>query len=164
LDAAHGLFGEQEYFSTKVDDIAIRARVSSATIYAGSGVKQGLLNTLMDIWSSAAIVSSTLDRVEELDANLRTDAATCVRRSAASLAEGTARYRQALMAIARRLADLDALREGMDVEQAVDVLWFHFGYSGLFTLRDENGWSYERAERWLGAQANWVLLRNHPLC
>jgi AcrR family transcriptional regulator len=42
LDAAHGLFGEQEYFSTKVDTIAIRARVSSATIYAGSGVKQGL--------------------------------------------------------------------------------------------------------------------------
>jgi AcrR family transcriptional regulator len=77
LDAAHGLFGEQEYFSTKVDDIAIRARVSSATIYAGSGGKQGLLNTLMDIWSSTAIVSSTLDRVEELDANLRTVAATC---------------------------------------------------------------------------------------
>jgi hypothetical protein len=47
----------------------------------------------------------------------------------------------------------------MDVEQAVGVLWFYFGYSGLFTLRDENGWSYERAERWLGAQANWALLR-----
>jgi hypothetical protein len=66
--------------------------------------------------------------------------------------------------LARRLADLHALRDGMDVEQAVDVLWFYFGYSGLFTLRDENGWSYERGERWLGAQANWALLRNHPLC
>jgi len=50
------------------------------------------------------------------------------------------------VAIARRLADLHALCDGMDVEQAVDVLWFYFGYSGLFTLRDENGWSYERAE------------------
>ena len=83
---------------------------------------------------------------------------------AASLTDGTARYRRALVAIARRLADLRALRDGMDVEQAVDVLWFYFGYSGLFTLRDENGWSYERGERWLGAQANWALLRNHPLC
>jgi hypothetical protein len=37
-----------------------------------------------------------------------------------------------------------ALRDGMDVKQvsskAVDVLWFYFGYSGLFTLRDEYGW------------------------
>ena len=66
--------------------------------------------------------------------------------------------------LARRLADLHALRDGMDVEQAVDVLWFYFGYSGLFTLHDENGWRHERGERWLGAQANWALLRNHPLC
>ena len=65
--------------------------------------------------------------------------------------------------LARRLADLHALRDGMDVEQAVDVLWFYFDYSGLFTLRDENGWRYERGERWLGAQANWALLRNHRL-
>ena len=57
-------------------------------------------------------------------------------RSAASLTDGTARYRRALVAIARRLADLHALRDGMDVEQAVDVLWFYFGYSGLFTLRE----------------------------
>ena len=55
---------------------------------------------------------------------------------AASLTDGTARYRRALVAIARRLADLHALRDGMDVEQAVDVLWFYFGYSGLFTLRE----------------------------
>ena len=41
--------------------------------------------------------------------------------------------------LARRLADLHALRDGMDVEQAVDVLWFYFDYSGLFTLHDENG-------------------------
>jgi transposase len=55
---------------------------------------------------------------------------------AASLTDGTARYRRALVAIARRLADLHALRDGMDVEQAVDVLWFYFGYSSLFTLRE----------------------------
>jgi hypothetical protein len=139
----------------------------------------------MDIWSRAPIVSTTLDR-DDLDdpaAILRTVAATCrnMREEfgdimrvllataphdkpvAASLNDGTARYRRALVTIARRLADLHALRGGRDVEQAVDVLWFYFGYSGLFTLRDENGWSYDRAERWLGAQANWALLRNNPL-
>jgi hypothetical protein len=40
--------------------------------------------------------------------------------------------------------DLGALREELDLNQAVDVFWFYFGYSGLFTLHDENGWSYER--------------------
>jgi AcrR family transcriptional regulator len=79
LDAARGLFSEQRYFSTKVDDIAMRARVSTPTIYAVSGSKQGLLNTLMDIWTRAPIVSTTLDRVDLDDpaAILRTVAATC---------------------------------------------------------------------------------------
>jgi hypothetical protein len=42
-------FSEQGYSSTKIDDIATRGRVCCATIYAVSGGKQGLLNTLMDI-------------------------------------------------------------------------------------------------------------------
>ena len=172
LDAARGLFSEQRYFSTKIDDIARRARVSALTIYAVSGSKQGLLNTLMDIWSRAPIVSTTLDRVDLDDpaAILRTVAATCrnMREEFGDIMRvllATAPHDKPVAAsLTRRLADLHALRDGMDVEQAVDVLWFYFGYSGLFTLRDENGWSYERAERWLGAQANWALLRNHPLC
>jgi hypothetical protein len=28
--------------------------------------------------------------------------------------------------------DLGALREEFDLNQAVDVFWFYFGYSGLF--------------------------------
>jgi hypothetical protein len=39
------------------------------------------------------------------------------------------------------------------------VFWFYFGYSGLFTLHDENGWSYERAEQWLCREASRALLR-----
>jgi hypothetical protein len=45
----------------------------------------------------------------------------------------TARYCKALVRIGRHLANLGALRKTMDVNQAVDVLWFYFGYSGLFT-------------------------------
>ncbi len=76
---------------------------------------------------------------------------------AASLTDGTARYRRALVATARRLADLH-------VEQAVDVLWFYFGYSGLFTLRER-----ERLElRTRGTMARRTSelgsTSNHPLC
>jgi hypothetical protein len=51
------------------------------------------------------------------------------------------------------------LRQGLDADQAVDVLWFYFGYSVLFTLHDENGWSYARAEEWLCQEASRALLR-----
>ena len=71
-----------------------------------------------------------------------------------SLAIVTTRYRNAFVPIARRLEELD-------LNQAVDVLWFYFGYSGLFTLHDENGWSYERAEHWLCREANRALLRDY---
>ena len=58
---------------------------------------------------------------------------------AGSLATATVRYRKAFVPIAERLMSLGALREGMNVDHAVDVLWFYFGYSGFFTLHDENG-------------------------
>ena len=41
--AARELFSKQGFFSTKVDEIAARARVSPATVYAASGGKHDLL-------------------------------------------------------------------------------------------------------------------------
>ncbi|SRR5229473_3517369 len=79
------------------------------------------------------------------------------------LAVATTRYRDAFVPIARRFMDLGALREELDLNQAVDVFWFYFGYSGLFTLHDENGWSYERAEHWLCREASRALLRDCSL-
>jgi AcrR family transcriptional regulator len=183
VGAARRLFSERGYFATKVDDIAASARVAPATVYAVSGGKQGLLRTLMETVTTDPIVETTIGRVEELDdpaAILRLVAATVrnmreefgdilrVLLNTAphdkavfeSLAIATTRYRQAFAPIARRLMDLGALREDLDLNEAVDVFWFYFGYSGLFTLHDENGWSYERAERWLCGEASRALLRD----
>ena len=77
---------------------------------------------------------------------------------AEQLRSATNVYRDAFVPIAQRLSDLGALRPDLDVEQAVDLLWFYFGYSSLFTLHDDNGWSYERAEQWLAEQACRTLL------
>jgi hypothetical protein len=74
------------------------------------------------------------------------------------LREATAVYRTALEPVAGQLAKLGALRPGIDTTHAVDVLWFYFGYSSYFTLHDDNGWSYERAEHWLADQACRELL------
>jgi len=182
VDAARQLFSERGYFSTKVDEIAALARVSPATVYAVSDGKQGLLRTLMDTWTTAPVVETTIRGVDELhdpEAIVRLVAATCcgMRKEygdiihlilntaphdsgvAAALATATQRYRQALIRIARRLADLGALRKGMDLSEAVDILWFYFGYSALFTLVEDNGWSYELAEEWLCHAASRALLR-----
>ena len=183
LDAARKLFAERGYFATKVDDIAALARVAPATVYAVSGGKQGLLNALIDVWSLDPIVKASLDRVEKLNDPAETlrFVASVVRQMreefgdimrvllntaphdpavAKSLAAGTARYRDAFRQLAQRLQRLNAFREGMDPTTALDVLWFYLGYSGLFVLHDDNGWSYDRAEQWLYEECSRALLRS----
>ncbi|MBV8650008.1 MAG: TetR/AcrR family transcriptional regulator, partial [Alphaproteobacteria bacterium] len=182
LRAARQLFSEQGYFATKVDEIALLARVAPATVYMVSGGKHGLLRTLMETGVTDPIVAATLASIDKMDdpgAIIRLVAASCRRMReqygdimrvmlttaphdqvvAEALAVSTARYRQAFLPIARRLAALGALHEDLDIDQAVDVFWFYFGYSGLFTLHDENGWTYERAEQWLCNEAGRALLR-----
>ena len=80
--------------------------------------------------------------------------------TAGNLQVATDRWRAGLKAAANRLADLGGLKSGLTVEDATDVLWFYFGYSGFFTLMDDNGWSPERAEKWLREMAAFALLRD----
>jgi AcrR family transcriptional regulator len=181
IDAARRLFSENGYFATKVDDIAVDARVSPATVYTIGG-KQGLLRMLVDRWSAAPEVDETQRRLEEiasapeilrvvatLTRQMREDYGDIMRvvlttaphdtMAAEGLAVATKRYRDGTMVAARRLAELGALREGLDADEALDILWFYFGYSGFFTLVDDNGWSYSRAEQWLLNAATRDLLK-----
>jgi AcrR family transcriptional regulator len=172
VEAARHLFREKGYFATTVNEIAAEARVSPATVYAVNGGKQGLLRTLIDEWSAAPIVAGAIEHIENLDDPielLRYDAALTRQMredygdimrvvigaaphdetAAEGLALGTARYRAGHAVVARRLADLGALRDGMNADAALDILWFYLGYAGFFTLVDDNGWSYPHAEEWL---------------
>ena len=181
--AARRLFSERGYFATKVDDIAALARVAPVTVYTVTGGKHELLRTLIETWTTAPIIEATLRGIQEQDnpaAILRLVAAAArnMREEfgdimqvilvtaphdqdvSESLSGATTRYRQAFVPIAQRLMDLDALRDGLDLTQAVDVLWFYFGYWGLFTLHNENAWTYENAEQWLRNAASQALLRN----
>jgi AcrR family transcriptional regulator len=180
VDAARLLFARQGFFATTVEDIAKQARVAPATVYAVGGGKQGLIVTLVDLWSQAPIVARSLRHQAELtDANeiLRNAAATVrsmredygdIMRVVLATAphhdtvgEGlraaTERYRDAITALATRLNEVGGLHPDMTIEQATDVLWFYFGYSGYFTLVDDNGWTFDRAERWLVEQASAAL-------
>jgi AcrR family transcriptional regulator len=181
LDAARKLFAERGYFATKVDDIAAEARVAPATVYAVTGGKRGLLDELIRIWTTDPIVEATITHIggssdpvaiiRELSSAARKmreqfadvmrlllTTAPHDREVAAQLDSATRVYKNALVPFAQRLSDLGALRADLDVAQAVDVLWFYFGYWSLFTLHDDNGWSYDRAEQWLADQACRALL------
>ena len=181
VDTARRLFAERGYFATRVEDIATEARVAPATVYAVTGGKQGLLIELITTWTSDPIVAATISHirasrdptgvVREVAAasrQMREQFADIMRVMlttaphdavvAAQMEKATSVYRAAFVPVAEQLDKLRALRRGIDVAQAVDVLWFYFGYGSYFTLHDENGWSYERAEHWLADQACRELL------
>jgi AcrR family transcriptional regulator len=181
VDAARTLFAERGYFATKVDDIAAAARVAPATVYAVTGGKQNLLNILITAWTTDPIVEQTLSNVDTAPDSvaiirevasasrtmreayvdvIRVMLATAPHDRAVAEQEraATAIYRAALAPIAERLVRLGDLRPELQVADAVDLLWFYFGYSSYFTLHDDNGWSYERAEHWLADQAITALL------
>ena len=61
VTAARELFGEAGYSRTTVQQIARRARVSPATVYAQCGGKQGLLKTLMDEWTAGPLVREIIE-------------------------------------------------------------------------------------------------------
>ncbi len=181
IDAARRLFAERGYFATKVDDIAAEARVAPATVYAVTGGKQNLLDILITAWTTDPIVEQTLSHIDT-----STDSVAIVREVASASRTmreayvdvirvmlttaphdeavarqeraATAIYRAALAPIAERLVQLGDLRPGIHAAEAVDLLWFYFGYSSYFTLHDDNGWSYDRAEHWLAGQAIAALL------
>jgi AcrR family transcriptional regulator len=182
IDAARKLFSEQGYFATTVDQIASLAEVAPATVYSSAGGKQGLLSEMIRLWQTDPLVGATMDEVRQSSdprdvINRLSSAARQIRERwadviaillttaphdagvASQLIAPTQYYRECIAEIAQRAADLGGLRDGVDVAEATDVLWFYFGYSALFTLHQENGWDYDRAEHWLARQARQELLR-----
>ncbi|MFC4563637.1 hypothetical protein ACFO4E_17360 [Nocardiopsis mangrovi] len=69
-------------------------------------------------------------------------------------------YVHALARVADRLAELDALRAGAGRAEAVDVLLFYLGPHAWLTLVGERGWSFDRAQAWIGRSACRALLKD----
>src|SRR5262245_65450611 len=67
VTAARQLFGEAGYSGTTVQQIARRARVSPATVYAQCGGKNGLLRTLMDAWTAGPLVREIIEACAAAD-------------------------------------------------------------------------------------------------
>ncbi|WP_433189348.1 TetR/AcrR family transcriptional regulator [Actinoallomurus sp. CA-150999] len=181
LDVARDLFVQKGYFATKVEEIARGARVAPATVYAVGGGKHGLLRTLIESGTTASDIPRILARIESIEepqelvhfivhaTRVKFEEWSGLMRQVAAAAPqepsvreiqqiAHASMRRGLSLTARRLAEMDALREGVDVSRATDLLWLHLCNSAYFIRTDDLGWSLEESETWLREALSAALL------
>ena len=182
IAAARQLFAENGFFQTKVEQIAKLSRVSPATVYAQCGGKQGLLRLLMDIWTQSQVVDESYQEslagadavllLQTLSAaylqitkqwgdviRVVIDVAPHDVESAAVLATAQKRHNHNLTGICRHLEDIGALRDDVDARLATRTITYYYGIDGLLRTRDVFGWSLERSNQWLLANASAAVLR-----
>ena len=181
LAAARELFAEHGYAATALSDIAELAGVSVPTLYSSVGSKATIArslveftNELADIPENDQIQQAATTATEIIRANVHLVrmlnerngdimraliSAAAVEAEVVPTVEAGRRYhREGEYIIARRLADMRALRPGLSADDAGAIIttlalpeiWTQF------TLVE--GWSYDKIEDWLAATLIRLLL------
>jgi AcrR family transcriptional regulator len=178
LDAARDLFITQGYGATTIDQIAARAGVSKPTVFTAVGNKQTVLSAVRDVAMAgddakvavaerplAQRIRSEPDqrRALELIGQLLTEMGgryakiDAVLRGAAHSGEPELRElyltgeEQRLIGArmwVSALAEKGPLRQGLDTDQAVDVMWLYMSPDLYHKLVHVRGWTPERYQRW----------------
>jgi AcrR family transcriptional regulator len=189
LGAAQRLFERQGYAATTMTAIATEAGVALKTVYLAfetkSGVVRALWNQLLrgdEGETPVAERSWYREVVEEPDPqrqlrlNARNSRAAKTRiagglkviREAAPVDPDTGALWERIQTefhanqrvIVERLAERKALRRGLDVDRATDILWTLNHPDVWQLLVGERGWTPEQYEQWLGDTTCSQLLRN----
>jgi AcrR family transcriptional regulator len=188
LEAAQALFGEQGYAATTMAAVAAEAGVSLKTVYLVFETKSGLLGALWgtllrgeaDVpvaaqpWYQQVIDERDPKRRLRLNArNSRRVKARIgrllqvIRDAAPTEPDAHALWtlietdfydnqRQIVLSLQRD----KALRRGLDVTRATDILWTLNHPDVWHLLVDERGWTHDRYERWFADTACTQLLRS----
>ena len=188
LDAAGRLFAEQGYPATTMGAIAAEAGVALKTVYVAFETKDGVLRALWnrtlrgdddDIpvgeqdWYRETLAEPDPER--RLRLNARNSArgkervgvvAQVIRAAAPSDPEIAAlwariqsEYRENQQAIVAGIDAKGALRPGLDVARATDILWTLNNPDVWHLLVGLRGWTAAEYERWCGDAAVTQLLR-----
>ncbi|MEU9271486.1 helix-turn-helix domain-containing protein [Streptomyces sp. NPDC048251] len=183
VKAARKLYADPGYAQTTVEKIAREARVSPATIYAQCGGKEGLLRTLMDIWTTSPTVARIISdsaaqstgraKLEALAEGYAAHAAEAgdimriVERAGPSspaaqefLDIADQRHIEALEMIVEGIADNGDLAEGLTVQDAARIIFFHFRNPQFVLAVDTFGWGVDRAKRWLVDRVAAAILKD----
>lgn len=179
-EAGAELFEQFGFSRTTVEQIAERADVSPATVYAIAGGKAGVLTALVDEFHDASVevdVESLLaacTRAEEVITVLGTtcaDAGSNYHRTLhimfnaapndasaqAALTRAEGWFRPIVQRFAERLVEL---REDAAVQpiEAAEILWFFFGWGAWETVRRDYDWTMEQRRDWLIKLARAALI------
>ena len=186
LGAARRLFASQGYAATSVKDIAGEAGVSVQTVYDSIGSKADLVRRLNDLIDSEARVFEivmtlptetepvavarvpariTRRIIERCSDILRTglEAARAEPDLAYVIEEGGRRHRAGALAVAERLAALNALDPQLSVEQAATTIAAVADFRVALLLIDDHGLDFDAVEAWIAATTGRaVLARDVP--
>lgn len=189
LEAARRLFERDGYATTSMAAVAAEAGVSLKTVYLAFGTKSGVLLALWHLllrgdeepvpvgeraWFREVLDEPDPRRQLELDArnSLRVkeragavlrilrDAAATDSELAALWSRIQAEFHENQRAVVERLAAKDALKPGLDVGRATDVLWSLNHPSLYWLLVGERGWTAAEYEAWLADAFRSQLLRH----
>lgn len=189
LDAATRLFAERGYGAVTMATIAKEADVALDTVYAAVGPKPTLFRLLIeraisgedqpvmamergyvraiqtepDAERKLAIYAAAIRRIQARLAPLflaLQSAASAEPALAALWTEIGERRAGNMRLLAAELAETGALREGISVEEAADVIWAMNAAEFYVLLVQQRGWEPERYERWLADAWQRLLLRS----
>jgi AcrR family transcriptional regulator len=181
VTAARELFAETGYSRTTVQQIARRARVSPATVYAQCGGKRGLLKTLMDEWTAGPLVREIIEacaaapsggeKLQVLAEGYRaiysssgdiirivTDAAAAAPGAAEFLETANARHHEALVEIVTQIRETGDLKRDLSVEDAARIIYYYFRFEQLTLAAVTFGWGEDRAFDWIRERVEHALL------
>ena len=182
LAAARRLFAERGYVATSMTAIADEAETAVQTIYDSVGPKRAIMLALVDVQEEEVGVADFVKRlvatqdpreaVGILVEMTRTfmeqtgdvfvalmSAAPIEPDVAAAWEKANRNHRTGAQFVARKLVDLGALRDGVSVERAADVLaGLSWGTTWLQFIQ-VYGWSFDECEAWLKVTLAELLLR-----
>ena len=188
LEAAQRLFEQQGYAATPMAAIAAEAGVALKTVYLAFETKSGVLRAIWNLllrgdqgevpvadqsWYREVLEEPDPERQLRLNARNSRAAKTriagvlTVIRNAAPLDRDIEALWQRIQtefhanqrAIVERLAERKALRRGLGVDRATDILWA-LNHPDLWQLLvGERGWTPEQYEEWFADTAGAQLLR-----
>ena len=178
LEAAERRFARDGYAATTMDAIGAEAGVSLKTVYTSFATKSGLLRALWDLrlkgdegdapvtqhnWFRE--VMDERDPIRKLQLNARNSRAAKARigpmfkiiRNAAGVDTDCAALWELIQSdfhanqrtIVQSLGRLGALRDGLSVARATDILWTLNHPDTWLLLHDRCGWSPKAYETWL---------------
>jgi AcrR family transcriptional regulator len=191
LEAAQRLFEKDGYAATTMAAIAEEAGVALKTVYVAFETKSGVLRALWNMVLRGDLEDTPMDErpafLELLaepdpERQLKLNAAfsTRAKQRLGTVAQviftaaptdpeiealahriGTA-YRETQRQIVKSLAAKKALKRGLGVERAADILWTINHPEVWHLLVGQRGWSPKQYERWSADAACSQLLRDHP--